>query len=141
MKPCPRRWSWRLAAALSRALSAFVLLAIAWVSVPASADTIETRPNRVTVQRLLDLCRGTPPVGGGPLSEANEAGCVGYARGVADVLKDTGAISACPIASAVEDVVGKISNRKVRYANAENGMASELVSLMLVKSCSEKTRP
>lgn len=141
MNPCLRRWPGRPAAAVSRALFAFVYLAVVWMSAPARADTIQTPPNRASVQHLLNLCRGTPPWSGGSWSEANWAGCVGYARGVADVLKDTGALGGCPIASAVDEVVEKISNRKVRYANAETSMASELVSLMLVKSCSEKAKP
>jgi hypothetical protein len=124
----------------ARRASVAALLAVAWTNSPARADTIETLPNRVSVQRLLETCRGTASVSGEAV-EANWAGCIGYTRGVADALKDIGALDGCPTTSAVDDVVGKIGDRKKRYVDAGNGMASKLVSRMLVKSCSGKVKP
>lgn len=122
------------------ALAIALLLAIQVVSL-AEARAADRVRQELLNHDLTKLCRGEGPSMEQALVDQRQEACLGYIKGVADVLQGSGAVGTCAVSSAIGAVFAALSRGEAGYELEDHGRPSRMVARLFIASCRRDSRP
>jgi hypothetical protein len=122
-------------------LVAIVLLLAVQVASPSEARAASPARREILSEDLDKLCRGEGASREQALIDQRQDACLGYIKGVADVLQSSGAVGTCAINQAIGEVFAALSDGRAGYDLEDRGSASRLVARLFIASCRGGMRP
>jgi hypothetical protein len=122
------------------ALMTAFLLAIQLVSFAEARAAKHVRQELLT-QDLTKLCQGEGASREQALVDQRQDACLGYIKGVADVLQSSGAVGTCAVSPAIGEVFAALSRGEAGYDLEDHDRSSRMVARLLISSCRRSARP